>query len=126
MTQRRRTIFVMDDDIAIQIVLEMALHEAGFDVVVANDGQEGMAKLATFQPDAVLSDVMMPNMDGVEFFGQIKERLQDEGIPIIIMTALSRKSWFADLEREGAVFMQKPFDTDELIRLLNDMMVPLD
>jgi CheY-like chemotaxis protein len=126
MTEAKRTVFVMDDDLALQMVLELALREAGFEVVQANDGQEGLERLATLQPDAVISDVMMPNTDGVEVFQQIKERLQDEGIPIIIMTALSRKPWFADLEADGAVFLQKPFDTQYLIDLLNQMMMPLD
>jgi CheY-like chemotaxis protein len=126
MTEAKRTVFVMDDDLALQMVLELALREAGFEVVQANDGQEGLERLATLQPDAVISDVMMPNTDGVEVFQQIKERLQDEGIPIIIMTALNRKPWFADLEADGAVFLQKPFDTQYLIDLLNQMMMPLD
>jgi CheY-like chemotaxis protein len=125
MTEPKRTIFVMDDDLALQMVLELALREAGFDVVLANDGQEGLERLATLRPDAVISDVMMPNLDGVEAFQQIKERLQDEGIPFIIITALSRKPWFADLEADGAVFLQKPFDTQYLIDLLNGMM-PLE
>jgi CheY-like chemotaxis protein len=125
MSEPQRTIFVMDDDLALQTVLELALREAGFNVVLANDGQEGLERLATLRPDAVISDVMMPNLDGVEAFHQIKERLQDEGIPIIIITALSRKPWFADLEADGAVFIQKPFDTEQLVRLLNDMMLPL-
>lgn len=126
MAEVQRTVFVMDDDLSLQMVLELALREAGFNVVSANDGQEGLARLATLRPDAVISDVMMPNVDGVEVFHQIKERLQDEGIPIIIMTALSRKPWFAELEADGAVFIQKPFDTEYLVQLLNDMIIPFD
>lgn len=61
---------------------------------------------------------MMPNMDGVEVFQHIKGRLQDDGIPIIIMTALNRKPWFADLEAEGAVIIHKPFEVDYLVRLI--------
>ncbi len=80
---------------------------SGYEVILANDGQEGIEKLTTLNPNLVISDIMMPQMDGVETFQRIKEQLQDNGIPIFIMTALSRKPWFADLEAEGAVIIQK-------------------
>lgn len=119
MTESKGIIFIMDDDLALQTVLEYALRNAGYDVVLAPDGQEGLRKLESLKPSLVLSDVMMPNMDGVEVFQHIKERLQDDGIPIIFMTALSRKPWFADLEAEGAVILHKPFDVDRLLEMIN-------
>ncbi|WP_129629307.1 response regulator [Candidatus Oscillochloris fontis] len=122
MTQYKGTIFIMDDDMALQTVLEYALRNAGYDVLVARDGQEGLKRLETLAPHLVISDIMMPNMDGVETFQHLKQRLQDDGIPIIIMTALNRKPWFADLEAEGAVIIQKPFEVDRLIGLINTML----
>lgn len=119
MTQSKGLIFIMDDDLALQAVLEYALRNAGYDVVIANDGQEGLAQLERLTPRLVLSDIMMPNMDGVETFHRLKERLQGDGIPIIIMTALTRKPWFADLEAEGAVILQKPFEVDKLIDMID-------
>jgi CheY-like chemotaxis protein len=121
MAQSKGTIFIMDDDLALQTVLEFALRDAGYDVVLANDGQEGLEQLETLSPNLVISDVMMPNMDGVEAFQHIKERLQDDGIPIIIMTALNRKPWFTDLEREGAVIIHKPFEIDYLLGLVDSL-----
>ena len=52
-----------------------------------------------------------------------EEQLQDDGIPIFIMTALNRKPWFADLEAEGAVILQKPFEIDQFLRLVDDMLL---
>lgn len=121
--QPEKTILIMDDDLTMQTVLEIALREAGYQVVLANDGQEGIRKLMSVQPDLVISDIMMPQMDGVETFQRIKEQLQDNGIPIFIMTALTRKPWFADLEAEGAVIIQKPFDIDQLLSLVQDMLL---
>ena len=115
-------ILVIDDDMAMQTVLEIALREAGYRVILANDGEEGVQKLMTMQPNLVISDIMMPQMDGVEAFKRIKDELQENGIPIFIMTALNRKPWFADLEAEGAVFIQKPFDIDNLLQLIHDML----
>ena len=119
MTEPKGTIFIIDDDLALQTVLEYALRSAGFNVVLAPDGEDGLRQLETFTPDLVISDIMMPNMDGVEVFQQLKERLQDQGIPIMIMTALNRKPWFADLEAEGAVILQKPFEVERLIAMIN-------
>ena len=119
MSQSKGTIFIMDDDLALQTVLEYALRNARYEVILARDGQEGIRLLETLSPDLVISDIMMPNMDGVEVFQHLKDRLQDLGIPIIIMTALNRKPWFADLEAEGAVILQKPFEVDQLLSLIH-------
>jgi len=117
-----KTIFVMDDDLALQMVLEIALRDSGYDVVLANNGADGLTMLETIKPDLIISDIMMPQMDGVETFGRLRERIQDEGIPILILTALNRKPWFSELEDEGAVIMQKPFEVDELIGLIRTIL----
>ena len=121
--EQKRTILIMDDDLAMQTVLEIALREAGYQVILANDGQEGIDKIRRLKPNLVVSDIMMPQMDGVEAFHLIKEQLQDDGIPIFIMTALNRKPWFADMEADGAVIIQKPFEVDQFVRLVNDMLL---
>ncbi len=118
----QQTVLIIDDDLVLQTVLDIALRDAGYQVVLANDGEEGIEKLKTIKPALVISDIMMPQLDGVETFQRIKEQLQDEGIPIFIMTALSRKPWFADLEAEGAVIIQKPFDIDQLLSLIHDLL----
>ncbi|NJK80123.1 MAG: response regulator [Chloroflexaceae bacterium] len=125
MTTRTGTIVLIDDDVALQTVLEMALTNEGFTVCTANDGEQALQLIADVQPDLVISDIMMPNMDGVEMFQRIKEHLQDDGIPIIIMTALNRKPWFDDLEIDGAVILQKPFQIDYLLNLVNVSLEPL-
>jgi two-component system, OmpR family, response regulator len=120
--EEQPAILVIDDDLAMQTVLEIAFREAGYRVILANDGEEGVQKLMTMKPSLVISDIMMPQMDGVEAFQRIKDQLQEDGIPIFIMTALNRKPWFADLEAEGAVIIQKPFDIDQLLQLVHDML----
>jgi CheY-like chemotaxis protein len=116
------TILVIDDDPAMQTVLEIALREAGYRVEVASDGQEGVAKLVSLRPNLVICDIMMPQMDGVEAFQRMKDQLQEDGIPIFIITALNRKPWFADLEAEGAVIIQKPFDIEQVLGLIQTML----
>ncbi len=107
-----KTVLVIDDDGSLQTVLEIALQQAGYNVELASNGEEALERLDAVQPDVVLSDVMMPQMDGVQFFRAIQERLRYNNIPIIIMTALNRKAWFDELEAEGAVIIQKPFNVE--------------
>ncbi len=114
----RGTIVVIDDDPALLAMMTLALQAAGYTVCTASDGEQGLQLLSTVQPRLVISDIMMPMMDGVEMFQRIKEQLQDDGIPIIIITALNRKPWFATLEAEGAAIMQKPFEIDALLQLI--------
>ncbi|NJL04990.1 MAG: response regulator [Chloroflexaceae bacterium] len=117
-----RPIVIIDDDPGLVSMLVIALQSAGFRVQTATNGEEGLKLLELVQPALVISDIMMPQMDGVEMFNQIKERLQDDGIPIIVMTALNRKAWFATLEDEGAAIVQKPFEVELLLRLIESLI----
>lgn len=119
MAPYKGTIVIIDDDIPLQSMLQITLSKAGYTVATASNGEEGLELLRHVQPTMVISDIMMPTMDGVEMFQRIKERLQDNNIPIIIITALNRKPWFADLEAEGAAILQKPFQLDDLLRLVD-------
>jgi CheY-like chemotaxis protein len=118
-----KTIFIIDDDFGLQTVLSIALKDAGYEVATAGDGLEGLDRAAGLNPDLILTDVMMPYVDGVQVFEALKERLRVDNIPIVIMTALSRKPWFADLEAEGAVFLQKPFEVDQLLAVVEMLLV---
>lgn len=113
-----KTVFIIDDDLGLQTVLTLALKDAGYNVVSAPDGLEGLERMPDVKPDLILSDVMMPHVDGVQVFAALKEQLRDDNIPVVMMTALNRKPWFADLEAEGAVILQKPFDVDHLLAVV--------
>ncbi len=117
-----KMVFVIDDDESLLTILEIALREAGYQVETASNGNEALARLRGLQPDLIICDVMMPYVDGKQFWDAIHERLQYEGIPIILMTALSRKQWFADLEAEGTVIVQKPFRVEHLISLVDSYL----
>jgi DNA-binding response OmpR family regulator len=122
-TTGKGTILIIDDDMGLQAVLYTALTNEGYQVVEATDGEQGLTLISKVHPSLVISDIMMPNLDGVELFHHIKGHLQDDGIPVIIMTALNRKPWFADLEAEGAVILHKPFEVQELIKMIEVALI---
>jgi CheY-like chemotaxis protein len=117
-----KTIFVIDDDENLQTVLDIALTQDGYDVELASNGEEALRQLDQIQPDLVLCDVMMPFVDGSQVWRVVREQLQYAGVPFVLMTALDRKPWFADLEVEGVVILHKPFSIEHLVALVRSSL----
>lgn len=117
-----KTVYVIDDDVHLQVVLDIAFTEAGYNVEHASNGEEALEQLQTFSPDVVLCDVIMPYLDGAQVWQVIRERLQYTGVPFVLLTALDRKPWFAGLEAEGVVIVHKPFNIDRLVALVGSYL----
>ncbi|WP_072622982.1 hybrid sensor histidine kinase/response regulator [Spirulina major] len=96
--QHRATILLAEDSITIRTQEKRILEGAGYTVVTAVDGLDGFNKLKTGQFDAVISDVQMPNLDGLELARRIREHAEYNEIPIILVTSLSSE----DDRRRGA------------------------
>ena len=113
MTKR---ILVVDNEPAIQEVAQICLETiAGWEVVTANSGYECLDKAATYQPDAILLDVMMPEMDGITTFHKLQENPVTQAIPVIFLTAQAQSSdrqKFMQLGVKAAI--AKPFHPIEL------------
>ena len=105
-------ILIIDDEDDIREVAALSLESvAGWDVVTANSGAQGLARAAEHQPDAILLDVMMPGMDGPTTFRELRKNPITSHIPVILLTAKVQSSdqkRFADLGVEAVLF--KPFD----------------
>jgi len=104
-------VLIVDDEPMILEVAQMSLELAGWQVTTANGGEEGLAKAAAEQPDAVLMDVMMPGMDGPTTCLRMAADPRTSGIPVVLLTAkvqpADRQEW-ADLPIKGV--LRKPFD----------------
>jgi two-component system, NtrC family, nitrogen regulation response regulator GlnG len=111
-------IWVIDDDRSIRWVLERALKQAGMAVQSFENADGILDKLTTEMPAAIISDVRMPGMDGLQLLEQIGERHPE--LPVIIMTAHSDLDSAVSAYQGGAFeYLPKPFDVDEAIELVN-------
>jgi CheY-like chemotaxis protein len=102
----RETILVVDDEPAIVDLLCDVLDEAGYRAVAAHDGAEGLAAAQQLDPDVVLSDVAMPEMNGLD----LADRLVAMGVPVVLMSAAVTPP--AD---PSIPFLAKPFEVDDVL-----------
>jgi CheY-like chemotaxis protein len=105
-------ILIIDDEADIREVAALSLETmAGWEVMVASSGAQGLARAASYQPDAVLLDVMMPGMDGPTTFKEMRKNPTTAHIPVLLLTTkvqASDQHLFANLD--VAAVLVKPFD----------------
>jgi CheY-like chemotaxis protein len=105
-------ILIIDDEEDIRAVAAMSLETvAGWDVVTASSGSQGLARAIEYLPDAILLDVMMPGMDGPATFRELRKNPVTARIPVLLLTAkvqATDQKHFADLGVDAVLF--KPFD----------------
>lgn len=122
-TRAHGRILVVEDESVLQTVLKYQLEEAGYEVDVAGDGQEGLKAVEVNPPDLILMDVMMPEMDGNAACHVLKSCQRTRQIPIIMLTAMSG----ADDKIRGLVegandYITKPFDRKELLARVSNLL----
>lgn len=127
----KSNVLVVDDDPDKLHLLSVALKIAGYEVRTATDGEEALAAIAAYQPDLVISDVMMPGLNGYDLARQIRENPRTKFIPVILQTAARFEA--EDLRRgseAGALgYITDPTDLDLLLaraRTLLDFKAYLD
>jgi CheY-like chemotaxis protein len=107
-----RRILIIDDEDDIREVAALSLETvAGWEVLTANSGAQGLARAVESKPDAILLDVMMPGMDGPATFRELRKNPATARIPVVLLTAkvqASDQRRFSDLGVEAVLF--KPFD----------------
>lgn len=117
------SILVVDDEPDNFDVIETLLHGEGYHLHYAHSGQRALDRLEVFQPDVILLDVMMPNLDGVEVCRQIKAHSQWRVVPVIMVTALTAKEDLARCLETGADdFISKPVNGVELRARVRSMV----
>jgi CheY-like chemotaxis protein len=119
-----RRILIVDDEDDIREVAQMSLEMvAGWEVIPARSGEEGVRLAAEHRPDAILLDVMMPGMDGPDTARLLRERPETSAIPVILLTAKVQPADRRRLEALGvAGVLAKPFDPMELANQVSSLL----
>ncbi len=116
-------ILVVDDDPILVMSLKLRLANAGFQVEEAENGNEAVGKIEEFEPDVILSDIMMPGIDGYALHRQLRENPDTAGIPFIFLTAKSDISDQLEGLRMGADdYVCKPFQIANLVERVERIM----
>ncbi|NNM50631.1 MAG: nitrogen regulation protein NR(I) [Pseudomonadales bacterium] len=110
-------VWIVDDDRSIRWVLERALSQEGFDVQTFDDGRSALNRLMREQPEALITDMRMPGMDGLALLGKLHASFPQ--LPVIVMTAHSDLDSAVSSYQSGAFeYLPKPFDVDEAVSLV--------
>ena len=109
-------IVYVDDDLELTRLLQISLEDEGYEVLVANEGEEGLGTILEAQPDLVILDVMMPGLTGWELAKYLREREEWASTPILMLTGIGSKLNDMTAPLYGAnAHLDKPFDIDELV-----------
>ena len=113
-------VLIVEDEAKLSKLLRDAIKEYFYNVIVARNGQEGIAKYKSAKPDIIITDIMMPIMDGLEMSIEIKKL--NENMPIIVLSAFSDKDKLLKAIDVGITkYFIKPFDPDEVVEFLNEL-----
>ena len=127
MTEQKR-ILVVDDEPDFCSIVQGNLEKEGFAVEVAYDGNEGLAKVKANPPDAIVLDVMMPEMDGYAVCKEIKGDEKLSSIPIVMLTAVAshvtstRYSHYDGMSMEADDYLPKPASAEDITQSLKGLL----
>jgi CheY-like chemotaxis protein len=116
-------VLVIEDEPENQLVIRMILETEGFDVVQVEDGYQGFDTARAEQPDLILLDVMMPDINGFEVFTQLRGSEDTRHIPVIMLTALAQR-WDVEEAVHAGVddYVIKPFEPCDLLQSIQSAL----
>ncbi len=118
-----KTILIVDDSASLRQVVRIALSSAGYEVVEACDGVDALSKLDGRKIHLIISDVNMPNMDGIELVRQVKARPDYKFTPVIMLTTESQADMKAQGQAAGArAWVVKPFQPAQMLAAVAKLM----
>jgi two-component system chemotaxis response regulator CheY len=118
-----KTVLVVDDSSAMRALLGVALRSAGFMVVEARDGRDALGKLAEAQVDLIVSDCIMPLMDGISFVRAVKQDQVLGKIPIIMLTTESQGALIQEGRALGVqAWIVKPFKPEKFVEAVRRVL----
>lgn len=120
-----KTIMVVDDSASLRQVVGIALQGAGYAVIEGRDGQDALTKLTGQKVHLIISDVNMPNLNGIEFLKAVKQLPAYKFTPVIMLTTESAEGRKAEGQAAGAkAWMVKPFRPEALLNAVQKLILP--
>lgn len=120
-----KTIMIVDDSASLRAVVGIALKGAGYDVIEGSDGKEALGKLNGQKVNLIISDVNMPNMDGITFVSEVKRMQNYKFTPVIMLTTESQEARKREGQQAGAkAWIVKPFKPDMLLNAVQKLILP--
>ena len=115
-TPKKKKILVADDDPSILRLVELMLTRHGLAVITAKDGEEAFEKAVLEKPDAILLDIRMPKLDGLQLCSKLKATESTAAIPVAFVTAQKDVAFYREAqELGGLLYITKPFKPEKLI-----------
>ncbi|WP_350286830.1 two-component regulator propeller domain-containing protein [uncultured Croceitalea sp.] len=120
---QKKKLLVVEDNVDLQDYL-ISILEDSYDLILASDGQEGWLKTMEHRPDIIITDIIMPLMDGIEFSKKVKNDPNLGHTPIVVLTAKDlTKDRIKGMEAGAEAYLVKPFDTKELKVVLEQLLL---
>lgn len=114
-----KTILIVDDSASMRQLVTFALKDAGYDVIAAVDGKDALGKLNGTKVDMVVTDLNMPNMDGISLIKQLRSSAANKFTPVVMLTTESQEARKQEGRTAGASgWIVKPFTPDKLIEVI--------
>jgi DNA-binding response OmpR family regulator len=118
----RKRVLVIDDDLPLRGMLAAALRQHGFQVLLAGDGAEGQRALTIHNPDLILLDLAMPDVNGWDFLQRLQETGHLGKVPIIVVSAHVRVEPQALLQMGVSAILPKPFNLPDLLDVIEHLV----
>ncbi|MCD4785689.1 MAG: response regulator [Candidatus Eremiobacteraeota bacterium] len=119
----KKKILVIDDEYHIRKIIRLNLEMDDFDVMTAGDGKEALEMISREKPDLVIADILMPEINGLEFFLTLKEKESTSDIPVIIITG---KVEYEDIKFARLMgvddYITKPFNPKDLTERIKELL----
>jgi len=120
-----KSILIVDDSSSVRQVVGIALRHAGYDVIESVDGKDALTKLTGQKIHLIISDVNMPNMDGISLVKAVKQMPAYKFTPIVMLTTESQEEKKRQGQEAGAkAWVVKPFKPEQLIGVVQKLVLP--
>ena len=127
---KKKKVLVVDDELDMRTFITTLLETSGYRPIVATNGEEGIAKAREHKPAVIILDVMMPREGGVQMYRELKTDEELKGIPVIMLSAIAKKTFFHSQKLlntyrgqavpEPEAYIEKPPETEQLLGVLEE------